>query len=208
MCVCPAEFPSIQPGLGNLPFPFSPSQPLSQPLEPFVPGVPRHFPMHSKENKKQQLNTRTDISNMWLSTCFFQVLGDFFPSWGRQELLTQRAPTPSESHSGFLTRMFPAASFPQAAGIFLLTLQCSLSLLSLSTPPGWISGHVQSDTLQQGAPGQPCPVGVHTPGLSAAHPSSWLRVPQGFRRALAGPEPRRALDAVVGHCQADVVAVT
>lgn len=129
-----------------------PSLSPSQPLELSVPGVPRHFPVHSKENKNQQLSSRAGISNMCLSTCFFEVLGAFFPSGGRQELLTQRAPTPSESHSAFLTRMFPAASFPQAAGIFLLTLQCSLSLLSLSTPPGWSSGHAQSDTLQQGSP--------------------------------------------------------
>lgn len=91
MCVWPAEFPSIQPGLGNLPLPLSIPIPLPATVTfcAWSCPVPRHIPTHSKENKNEQLITRTDISNMWLSTCFFQVLGDFFPSWGRQELLRE-----------------------------------------------------------------------------------------------------------------------
>lgn len=124
---------------------------------------------------------------MRLSTCFFQVLGDFFPSWGRQELLR-------ESHPFSVPLCLPDQDgpciFPTSSRNIFAHPALLLSLLSLSTPPGWTSGHVQSDTLQQGAPGQPCPAWVHIPGLSAAHTSSWVLVPRGFCLALAGPEPR------------------
>lgn len=182
MCVWPAEFPSIQPGLGNLPLPLSIPIPLPATVTfcAWSCPVPRHVPTHSKENKNEQLITRTDISNMWLSTCFFQVLGDFFPSSGRQELLRELpASTPPAFDSGFPTKTGPAASFPQAAGIFLFTLQCSLSLLSLCTPPGWTSGHIQNNTFQRDAPGQPRSVWVHIP-RALANPSPLLQPTAAF----------------------------
>lgn len=98
MCVWPAEFPSIQPGLGNLPLPLS--IPIPSPNTVTFCAwsccpVPRHIPVHSKENKNEQLNTRTDISNVWLSTCFFQVLGDFFspPGVGKNSPESSQPPT-------------------------------------------------------------------------------------------------------------------
>lgn len=198
MCVWPAEVPSIQPGLGNLLLPFS----IPIPLPAIVTfcawsccPVPRHIPMHSKENKNKQLNIRTDFSNMWLSTCFFQVLGDFFPSWGRQELLRELP----VSHSAFLTTMGSAASFPQEQEYFW-------SPCSAPFPPQ----PLHSPRLHL----WPCP-GCHIPagcsGQALSHPQGFLQPTPAFGACPTGislwPGPGCALDAVIGHCQADVVVV-
>lgn len=186
MCVWPAEFPSIQPGLGNLPLPLSIPIPLPTTVTFCACScpVPRHIPTHSKENKDEQLITRKDISNMWLSTRCFRVLGDFFPSWDRQELLRE---LPASHPSGVplwlpdrdgTCRIFPRSS-----------RNSFVDPAALPVPPQPLPlcpGHVQNSTFQQDAAGQPHSLGSHPHGsgksqpTGAANTSFWLLVPHGF----------------------------
>lgn len=213
MCVWPAESPSIQPGPGNLPLPLS--IPIPFPTTTTFCAwscspVPRHIPTHSMENKNQQLIARKDISNTWLSTCFSQVLGDFFPSWGRQELLRELPASHPFSVPLWLPdqdgtcSIFPTSSrniFVYPAVLPFLPQPLHSTRLDLWTHP--------EQQIPAGCSGAArlC-LGSHpqgflqpTPALGcSSHTDSPLSV------GLSGP--RSALDGVVGHCQADVVVVT
>lgn len=215
MCVWPAEFPSIQPGLGNLPLPLSIPIPLPATVTfcAWSCPVPRHIPTHSKENKNEQLITRTDISNMWLSTCFFQVLGDFFPSWGRQELLRELPASHPSSiplwlpDQGRTCSIFPTSSrnilvYPAVLPFPPQPLH-STRLDLWTRPEHHIpAGCSRAATLCLGS--HPQGFGKSQP-TAAANSSFWVLVPQGFSLTQ---KPRGPLDAIVGHCQADVVVVT
>lgn len=90
MCVWPAGFPSIQPGLGNLSLPLSIPVPL--PACNLCMVLLSCSQAHSSALQGKQepaAHYQKDIPNTWLSTCFFQVLGVVFPFWGRQELLRE-----------------------------------------------------------------------------------------------------------------------